>query len=132
MILKLKSSGEQDGVPPFSLYSSPLMHRSASEALAKKQLFTMMQPEPIGVLQGFARSLREDTRVIQLWILDPRDNAVPIDSYGHIHHSLTLIRPAVKWLRVVEKLVESQTFGLRETLSVSVEAFQYRSLRYLT
>ena len=91
-----------------------------------KEILAASQPAPIEYLQEFAQSLKNNPRVIQPWTLDPRGNAMSINSFGHIHHPLTCNWPAVKWLRLVEKLLEFQSFGLRETLSMNVEAFQYR------
>ena len=55
--------------------------------------------------------------------LDPRGNAMSVNSTGHIHHPCNLLS-SWKWARLVELLLESATFGLRNPLRRTFKALQ--------
>ena len=48
-------------------------------------------------------------------------------SFGHIHHPVRLHESVTKWIMIVERLMEAQTFGLRNNLSIAVDCVQYYS-----
>ena len=51
--------------------------------------------------------------------LDLRGNAMSVKSIGHIHHPCNLLSSWRKWARLVELLLESATFGLRNPLNMT-------------
>ena len=55
--------------------------------------------------------------------LDPRGNAMSVNSTGHIHHPCNLLG-SWKWARLVELLLESATFGLRNPLKMTCRVVQ--------
>ena len=102
-------------------------HRWQSLSLGRKRRppCKPLRSEPIEVLQDFAQSLKNGRRAPQPWTHDLRGNAMSVNSLGHIHHPVRLHQSAVKWLMMVEKLAEAQTFGLRNNLSIAVDCVQY-------
>ena len=65
-------------------------------------------------------------RTVVPFLLDPRGNALSVNSFGHIHHPFNL-STALAWARLVDKLLESSTFGVREPLRVTCYAFAAKS-----
>ena len=65
-------------------------------------------------------------RTVVPFLLDPRGNALSVNSFGHIHHPFNL-STALAWARLVDKLLESSTFGVREPLRATCYAFAAKS-----
>ena len=65
-------------------------------------------------------------RTVVPFFLDTRGNALPVKSTGHIHHPFNL-STALAWARLVDKLLESSTFGVREPLRATCYAFAAKS-----
>ena len=59
--------------------------------------------------------------------LDPRGNAMSVNSTGHIHHPRNLLL-SWKWARLIELLLESATLGLRNPLRMACTVVLPRSL----
>ena len=65
-------------------------------------------------------------RTVGPYLLDPHGNALPVKSTGHIHHPFNL-STASAWARLVDKLLDSCTFGLRKPLRALYDAYAVRS-----
>ena len=65
-------------------------------------------------------------RTVVPFLLDSHGNALSVKSFGHIHHPFNL-STASAWARLVDKLLESSTFGLREPLRATCYAFAAKS-----
>ena len=65
-------------------------------------------------------------RTVVPFLLDVHGNALSVKSFGHIHHPFNL-STALAWARLVDKLLESSTFGLREPLRATCYAFAAKS-----
>jgi hypothetical protein len=65
-------------------------------------------------------------RTVVPFFLDTRGNALPVKSTGHIHHPFNL-STASAWASLVDKLLDSCTFGLRKPLRALYDAYAVRS-----
>ena len=61
------------------------------------------------------------------FFLDPRMNAIPIHSYGHIHHPFNQAVVLFKWMAMVNTILLRSTVGLDVPLHQSVWLTCYRS-----
>lgn len=65
-------------------------------------------------------------RTVVPFLLDSHGNALSVKSFGNPHHPFNL-STASAWARLVDKLLESSTYGLREPLRATCYAFAAKS-----
>ena len=82
-----------------------------------------LRQETVSELKSSYDSENFQGKSVAPMILDPRGNAMSVKSTGHIHHPCRL-SGSWKWARLVELLLESATFGLRNPLKMTFMAVQ--------
>ena len=82
---------------------------------------TMRQESHSALAASYNKHLVAQRTVVPFF-LDSHGNAVPVKSTGDIHHPFNL-STASAWARLVDKLLESSTFGLREPLLPTCYAY---------
>ena len=82
-----------------------------------------LRQETVSELKSSFDSENLQGKSVAPMFLDPRGNAMPLNSTGHIHHPFNFFG-SWRWARVVDLLLESATFGLRNPLRRTFMALQ--------
>ena len=83
-----------------------------------------LRQETVSELKSSYDSENLQGKSVAPMFLDPRGNAMSVNSTGHIHHPCNLLSSWRKWARLVELLLESATFGLRNPLKMTCRVVQ--------
>ena len=83
-----------------------------------------LRQETVSELKSSYDSENLQGKSVAPMFLDPRGNAMSVNSIGHIHHPCNLLSSWRKWARLVELLLESATFGLRNPLKMTCRVVQ--------
>ena len=82
-----------------------------------------LRQETVSELKSSYDSENFQGKSVAPMFLDPRGNAMSVNSTGHLHHPCNLLS-SWKWARLVESLLESATLGLRNPLKMRCRVVQ--------